>query len=62
MYNTCKAFYFTVKRLELSGRFSFDLRRSDYGGRRPVMAKNLEIALLFDFYGDMLTEKQRDVV
>ena len=26
------------------------------------MAKNLEIALLFDFYGDMLTEKQRDVV
>ena len=26
------------------------------------MAKNLEIALLFDFYGDMLTEKQRAVV
>lgn len=26
------------------------------------MAKNMEIALLFDFYGDMLTEKQRDVV
>ena len=26
------------------------------------MAKNLEISLLFDFYGDMLTEKQRDVV
>lgn len=26
------------------------------------MAKNLEIALLFDFYGDMLTDKQRDVV
>lgn len=26
------------------------------------MAKNLEIALLFDFYGEMLTEKQRDVV
>ena len=26
------------------------------------MAKNMEISLLFDFYGDMLTEKQRDVV
>lgn len=26
------------------------------------MAKNLEIALLFDFYGEMLTDKQRDVV
>lgn len=26
------------------------------------MGKNLEISLLFDFYGDMLTEKQRDVV
>lgn len=26
------------------------------------MAKNLEISLLFDFYGDILTEKQRDVV
>ena len=26
------------------------------------MAKNMEIALLFDFYGDMLTDKQRDVV
>ena len=26
------------------------------------MAKNMEIALLFDFYGDMLTEKQREVV
>lgn len=26
------------------------------------MAKNLEISLLLDFYGNMLTEKQRDVV
>ena len=26
------------------------------------MGKNLEISLLLDFYGDMLTEKQRDVV
>ena len=26
------------------------------------MAKNLEISVLLDFYGDMLTEKQRDVV
>jgi len=26
------------------------------------MAKNMEIALLFDFYGDVLTEKQREVI
>ena len=26
------------------------------------MAKNMEIALLFDFYGEMLTDKQRDVI
>ena len=26
------------------------------------MAKNLEISFLLDFYGDMLTEKQRDVI
>ena len=26
------------------------------------MAKNMEITLLFDFYGDMLTDKQRDMV
>ena len=26
------------------------------------MGKNLEISLLLDFYGDMLTEKQRDMV
>ncbi len=26
------------------------------------MSKNLEISLLLDFYGDMLTEKQRDMV
>ena len=26
------------------------------------MGKNLEISLLMDFYGDMLTEKQRDMV
>ena len=26
------------------------------------MAKNMEIAFLVDFYGDMLTDKQRDVV
>ena len=25
------------------------------------MAKNLDISVLLDFYGDMLTEKQRDV-
>ena len=26
------------------------------------MAKNLELSLLMDFYGDMLTEKQREVM
>ncbi len=26
------------------------------------MAKNLEISMLLDFYGEMLTEKQREVV
>ncbi len=26
------------------------------------MSKNLEISLLLDFYGDMLTEKQREVI
>ena len=26
-----------------------------------MMAKNLDISLLLDFYGDMLTEKQREV-
>ena len=26
------------------------------------MGKNMEISLLLDFYGDMLTEKQRDMV
>mgnify|MGYP005767921415 FL=1 len=31
-------------------------------GERAQVAKNLEISLLFDFYGDMLTDKQRDVV
>ncbi|HCA30364.1 MAG TPA: DNA-binding protein [Ruminococcaceae bacterium] len=26
------------------------------------MAKNMEISLLFDFYGDILTEKQRNMI
>ena len=26
------------------------------------MAKNMEIPLLYDFYGDMLTDKQRDMI
>ena len=27
-----------------------------------VMSKNLEVSVLFDFYGEMLTEKQKDVI
>nr|WP_279286588.1 YlxM family DNA-binding protein [Anaerotruncus colihominis] len=30
--------------------------------RSRIVAKNLEISVLLDFYGEMLTEKQRDVV
>lgn len=26
------------------------------------MSKNMDVSLLFDFYGEMLTEKQRDVI
>ena len=26
------------------------------------MAKNLEITVLYDFYGDLLTEKQQEVI
>jgi predicted DNA-binding protein YlxM (UPF0122 family) len=27
-----------------------------------IMGKNLEVAMLLDFYGDMLTDKQQDVI
>ena len=47
---------FFLSALRLSGRGKFEI-----GGGRGL-AKNLEIALLFDFYGEMLTDKQRDVV
>lgn len=33
-----------------------------FTGRSGIVAKNLEISVLLDFYGEMLTEKQRDVV
>lgn len=36
------------------------LQRNKKGDRK--MSKNLEISLLLDFYGDMLTEKQRNMV
>jgi len=38
--------------------FFFTLLRN--GG--ALLAKNLNISILLDFYGDMLTDKQRDVV
>ena len=49
VYNQCKVINFTVLR---------KIRRN--GG--VFMGKNLEISLLLDFYGEMLTEKQRDMV
>jgi predicted DNA-binding protein YlxM (UPF0122 family) len=33
----------------------------DYLGE-SAMSKNLEVAILLDFYGEMLTEKQRDLI
>lgn len=30
--------------------------------RQLEMSKNLEVTMLLDFYGDMLTEKQKDVI
>lgn len=47
----CKAPSFTRK---VFGSFFYIFREG------VKMAKNLEITLLLDFYGDMLTQKQRD--
>ena len=44
--NKCKVHSFTLRRLE---------------GVEPL-GKNLDVAVLLDFYGGMLTEKQRDVI
>jgi hypothetical protein len=48
----CKAYGFTLF-LSLADYFEM---------RVLVLAKNLEITILLDFYGDMLTEKQRDFI
>jgi hypothetical protein len=47
-----KIIYFTKYRY-----FTFDLEKGEV-----VLAKNLEIAYLLDFYGEMLTKKQRDFI
>lgn len=51
MYNTCKAIAFTTA--------GFLTVRGKVG---TIVAKNMEVAFLLDFYGDMLTEKQRAVM
>lgn len=40
-------------------RFFFEEKIAEKGDRRK-MAKNLDITILLDFYGDMLTPKQRE--
>ena len=35
---------------------------TDKSERRKPMAKNLQVPLLLDFYGEMLTDKQRDFI
>ena len=65
-----KTFTDMQKRLDISGFivynqckvkcFTLSLKFCRNGG--VPMGKNLEISLLLDFYGEMLTEKQRDMV
>ena len=53
----CKAFCFTVKRNTLQNVLS---RITE--GFTMSLEKNIDLSMLLDFYGEMLTEKQRETV
>ena len=54
------------KTLDISGFVRYNVCKANRFTYQPnggaTMGKNLEISLLLDFYGEMLTDKQRDMV
>ena len=51
----------SVKKKSLHLRFCFECSAT-LCERGMTVSKNLDVSVLFDYYGDMLTEKQRDVI